>query len=204
VIKLKALRGTTRRLDPPEGAFPDRYRQALDRTVGGAAVPYGYTILTASAGGVLINTHGPPGVGAAGLFLGGAAAGFCATALVTGQGGADGGRAGGPGAAAQGLCSGAAAAAGLALSAPLAHAIAGAVAFGLVSFTATVAYLGLGALATALIDRRGPDGPRSQPVTPATDGVEVTQPRRSTHAHPHRDGRLAAAPDEAAGGVSGV
>ncbi len=44
------------------------YRRSLRRVVGGAAIPYGYTVLVWTSGGVLIETHGPPSAGSAFLF----------------------------------------------------------------------------------------------------------------------------------------
>src|SRR5262245_50991450 len=58
-----------------------RFRHALRQRAGAAAVPYGYTALTAATFGVLIETHGPPTSVAAALFLGGAILGFALAAL---------------------------------------------------------------------------------------------------------------------------
>jgi hypothetical protein len=138
--------------------FQQRYRHALRRRAGATAVPYGYTALTASTFGVLIQTHGPPTSLAAALFLTGAILGFTCTALL---GSAGGGQAYDAAPALTALASGAAAAAAFGVSAVLAHAIDGAISFGAVALAATAVYLGAGALAGALIDHRGPEGARS-------------------------------------------
>jgi hypothetical protein len=136
-----------------------RFRNALRQRAGATAVPYGYTALTASTFGVLIDTHGPPTSGAAALFLTGAILGFTLAAL--------------PGAsddeasahevtpAVTGLASGAAAAAAFGIGALLAHAIDGEISFGAVALAVTAVYLGVGAFAAALIDHRGQEGARS-------------------------------------------
>jgi hypothetical protein len=139
--------------------FRQRYRHALRRRAGATAVPYGYTALTASAFGVLIETHGPPTSAAAALFLAGAVLGFTCTALLASTGGS--GHADDAAPALTGLATGAAAAAAFGVAALLAHVIHGDVSFGAVALAATAVYLGVGALAGALIDRRGPEGARS-------------------------------------------
>jgi hypothetical protein len=120
--------------------------------VGGATVPYGFTVLNAAAGGVLIQTHGPPSTAAALLFLCGAVAGFTAAASLAGRAG----DADAPDFAphALGLCSGVAALGGFACAVPIAHAIDGPLAFGAVGLTVTSVYLSVGALVVALLEGR--------------------------------------------------
>jgi hypothetical protein len=144
---------------PDTGLGSKRFRIALRQRAGATAVPYGYTALTASTFGVLIDTHGPPTSRAAALFLTGAILGFTLAALPgTSSDGADAHEAA---PAVTGLASGAAAAVAFAIGALLAHAIDSDISFGVVALAATAVYLGIGALAAALIEHRGQDGPRS-------------------------------------------
>jgi hypothetical protein len=57
-------------------SFPPRYREQLDRTVGSAAVPYGYTLSIWGAGGVAIHAFGPPSPLEALLYVTGGAVGY--------------------------------------------------------------------------------------------------------------------------------
>jgi len=98
------------------------YRRGLRRVVGGAAVPYGYTLVISTSVGVLISTHGPPDALNAFLFLGGAIAGFAAAALVGGTGPEAIEVGGGLDRRLVGLSSGLAASAGLGATALAAHA----------------------------------------------------------------------------------
>lgn len=171
---------------PHRGGFGDAYRAALQRSVADATVPYGYTILNASAGGVLIRTHGAPTVAAALLFLCGAVAGFTAAALLGGTAGADRPIGLASGAPWLGLCSGVAAASGFGVTAIIAHGIGGPIAFGVVAFCATTVYLCVCALGVALVARLGP-------VTPGPRVATSTVPRlpRSAYGgrrHSRRDG----------------
>ena len=128
------------------------FRAALLRGVDGATVPYGFTVLNAAAGGILIQTHGPPSTEAAMLFLCGAVAGFTATASFAARaGGAD-----APQLAphALGLCSGVAALSGFVCALPIAHAIDGPLAFGAVGVTVTSVYLSVGAVVVTLLEGR--------------------------------------------------
>ena len=142
------------------GEFRHHCRLALRQRASAAAIPYGYTVLTASSFGVLIETHGPPTSVAAALFLAGAVLGFTLVALCGATSTSVGGAEAAPVPA--GLMSGLAAAAGFAASAPIAHALDGRAAFGAVALTATTVYLGAGAVVAALIAHRGPEGARSQ------------------------------------------
>jgi len=136
------------------------YRSALRRVVGGAAVPYGYTVVTWTSGGVLIESHGAPDLGGAFLFLAGAAVGFGAVAALGGTGSethevsAEIDRRG------VGVSSAVAAAAGLGLSAGAAQFVDGAPAFAIVAFLATAAYFLVGAIGVSLLDRRPPTADR--------------------------------------------
>jgi hypothetical protein len=160
--------------------FGNTYRLALRRSVGDAAIPYGFTILNVSAGGVLIRTHGPPTVDAALLFLCGAIAGFAAVELLATAGRGANGMSATTYRRWRGLSSGAAAAAGFGLSAFIAHAIGGPIAFGVVAIAATAVYLGVAALGPALIDLRNAEGARSQPVTRAMAGVQTSLQREES------------------------
>jgi hypothetical protein len=78
-----------------------------------AALPFGYTLVTWTSGGVLIYRHGPPSLLEAYLFMLGALAGFGAAVLLAGRGGdaeIGGGMASGAGAIVALGCAGAAAA----------------------------------------------------------------------------------------------
>jgi hypothetical protein len=97
-------------------------------------VPYGYTVVTWTSGGVLISTHGPPTVLDAYLFLGGACLGFALLWVLAGKGEVM-GREPGP------VGSVFAAAVALGCGGAVAHLVHGRAAYALVSFAATVAYL---------------------------------------------------------------
>ena len=133
-------------------SFARAYAAALQRAVDGAAVPYGFTVVNAAAGGVLIRVHGPPTMLSALLFLCAAVAGFGAAALIGRSipcagsvAPLDGPR--------LGVCSGAAALAAFACAAPVAQ-LAAPLAFGAVGLTVTSMYLGAGALAAGALTRR--------------------------------------------------
>jgi hypothetical protein len=136
-----------------------RYRRALGRRAAAAAVPYGYTVLTAATAGVLIDTQGPPTSAAAALFLLGAVLGFTLAAQ-PGATGSPRGFEAAPGLTGAG--SGLAALAAFGVSAPIAHAVDGPVAFAAVGFVATTVYLAAGAAVGALTDHRDPEGSRRQ------------------------------------------
>ena len=145
-------------------------RSALRRNLAAAAVPYGFTILNVSAGGVLIRTHGPPTTGEALLFLCGAIAGFTAVGLLAGDpvvGGLPRPRIDGPW---LGLSSGVAAIAGFGCATVIAHTLHGPVAFGAVSTTAIVVYLGVGALGAAVLEQRARHVSRGQLAMFTADG----------------------------------
>jgi hypothetical protein len=126
-------------------------------------VPYGYTALNVMTGATLIRTHGLPATGAALLFLGGAAAGWGAIAALAGGHGEP------PAGRWRGLWSGVAAAVAFGVASAIAHAVHGPLAFGLVAFAATAAYLGVGSLGPAL------------PAAAAADRHDERRP----HVHPH-------------------
>jgi hypothetical protein len=144
---------TLARLDVDRSvSIASSYRHALQRRVAAAGVPYGFTILNVSSGGVLIQTHGPPTFADGLLFLTGAVAGFTAAALLAGASGSadpmndeiDGRW--------LGVSSGVVAIIGFTLAALVAHVVAGPLAFVAVALTATLTYLGVGALGVALLD----------------------------------------------------
>ena len=147
------------------------YRSAQRRVVGGAAVPYGYTVVTWTSGGVLIESHGAPDLGGAFLFLAGAAVGFGAVAALGGTGSethevsAEIDRRG------VGVSSAVAAAAGLGLSAGAAQFVDGAPAFAIVAFLATAAYFLVGAIGVSLLDRRPPTSVTSKTGQPPGGGL---------------------------------
>ena len=129
------------------------YRRGLRRVVGRSSVPYGYTAVTWTSGGMLIDTHGPPTFAGSLMFLAGAILGFSA---VTALGGEDGeGRDG----ATQrhrrrlALTSGAAAIGGLCLAGLVAHDVDGQAAYFLVALVSTTVYFLIAALGMASIDR---------------------------------------------------
>jgi hypothetical protein len=117
---------TTADLRLHRDAFGLVYRSALHRSLDAAAVPYGYTVLTAAAGGMLIQTHGAPAFGEAALYVVGAVTAF---ALVAVLGTAESAPTGGVNAAAavghpwMGLASGIAAMVGFCLAALIGHTI---------------------------------------------------------------------------------
>jgi hypothetical protein len=137
----------------PDGGFRTSYRLALRRGAGAAAIPYGYTILNATAAGLLIRTHGPPTLAGAVLFLCGAVAAFTAVSSLGGTGVPRSAASGEVPARWLGLCSGVAAAGGLGVSALLVHVIRGPAAFGAVALAATSVYLTVAALGAALLAR---------------------------------------------------
>lgn len=132
------------------------YRPSVRRVVGTAAVPYGYTLVTATTAGMLMGTHGPPRTGEAFLFLAGAGTGFALAAGIGGGASAD----GQPepamvDARLVGLMSVAAAAAGLAPASLFAHAIGPAVAWAVAPLVATIVYFLVSAAGLATVNRGG-------------------------------------------------
>jgi hypothetical protein len=123
--------------------IPNRFFTNVRR----AALPYGYTVVTWTTGGVLIHHHGPPDLLQAYLFLLGAGLGLGLIALAAGT---DTDRDPGP---AHRSVIGSVLAAGVALGAGgvLAGAISGQVAYFAVAFAATLAYFVTRALAGALL-----------------------------------------------------
>ena len=112
-----------------------------------AALPYGYTVVTWTTGGVLINHQGPPDLLQAYLFLFGAG---LALGLVALSAGTETDR--DPGPPHRGVIGSVlAAAVALGVGGALGSAIAGDIAFFLVAFSATVAYFVTRALAGALL-----------------------------------------------------
>lgn len=126
------------------------YRSGLRRAVGDAAVPYGFTALVWTSGGVLVSRHGVPTLAPALLFLGGVVLGFGASALLGGEGSQD-------AASADldprlvGLGSGVAAALGLLAAAEVSKLVDGDLAYGLVGLSATAVYFLAGAAGLALV-----------------------------------------------------
>ena len=96
----------------------DRLRWSVDR----AAVPYGFTVVLWTSGGVLIERHGAPDLLQAYLFLAGACGAVALAALLAGRGDADGAERG-P------LASAVGAAVGLGCAGVVAHAVSGDVAY---------------------------------------------------------------------------
>lgn len=132
------------------------YRHGLRRVMGGAAVPYGYTVVVWTSGGVLIHTHGPPSPASAFLFLGGAVLAFVAVSLLGGAGTEavessaelDGRWAG--------LSSGIAAAVGLGGAVIVAGVFESSLAFPLGALLATAMYLLVSGAGRVLVDRVDP------------------------------------------------
>jgi hypothetical protein len=60
-----------------------RYLSALASVTRGSALPYGYTITVWASGAVLSHLRGPPGIGAAFVFVLGAVGAFAAIGLGT-------------------------------------------------------------------------------------------------------------------------
>jgi hypothetical protein len=65
----------------------NRHRERLRWSVRNAALPYGYTVVTWTSGGVLIATHGAPDLLNAYLFLAGACGAFALVAWFARGGG---------------------------------------------------------------------------------------------------------------------
>ena len=63
------------------------YCRRLRRVVGRSSVPYGYTAVTWTSGGMLIDTHGPPTFAGSLMFLAGAILGFSAVSALGGEDG---------------------------------------------------------------------------------------------------------------------
>jgi hypothetical protein len=105
----------------------------LGHTVERAGVPYGYTVVTWTCGGVLISTHGAPSLLEAYLFLAGACAAFALVARFASGREARGHE---PGVAAGVV----AAALALGSGGGVAHAVHGRPAYFLVAFAATLVY----------------------------------------------------------------
>jgi hypothetical protein len=61
-------------------------RSVLRSTLRHGALPFGYTLVTWTSGGVLIHGHGAPSLLDAYLFMLGALAGFATAALIAGRG----------------------------------------------------------------------------------------------------------------------
>lgn len=142
----------------------DAWRRGLPTVVDGAAIPYGYTLVVAASGGVLIHTHGPPGSGAAYRFLG------------RGGGRPRPGPRRGPGPIGApmsdapdprlAVVGGVAAAVALGLADLVAEAVDGHAAFPLATFVATVAYLGLAGAGAAFFTLSPTPHPRRADVHP--------------------------------------
>jgi len=130
------------------------YRKGLRQIMGGAAVPYGYTLVIATSVGVLMRTHGAPTSGDAFLLLAGAGLGFAGVALASGSGPETHGVTRDIDRRWVGVSSALAAAVGLGLAVLVTHAVGGPGAFGLVGLITTVAYFAVGAAGVALIERR--------------------------------------------------
>ena len=136
--------------DPPTASV-SALRDGLGRVVGGAAVPYGYTVSVWTSGGLLVATHGTPTTATAFLFLLGAVGTFTVLSLVAG-------------APAQrhapvphhriAVTSALAAAVGFGVAAMVADEITGTAAYLLVPVVATGAYFLIGALGATLAVRR--------------------------------------------------
>jgi len=121
--------------------------------MGGASIPYGYTVVVWTSGGVLIQTHGPPSAGSAFLFLGGAVLAFAAVSGLAGAG---------PEVAETsadldgrwvGTSSGIAAAIGLGGAVVVAGVFESSVAFPLAALLATALYLLVSAAGMVLVQR---------------------------------------------------
>lgn len=137
------------------------YRKGLRQIVGGAAVPYGYTLVIATSVGVLMRTHGAPTSGDAFLLLAGAVLGFAGVALASGSGPETHGVTPETHGVTRdidrlwvGVSSALAAAVGLGLAVLVTDGVGGPGAFGLVGLITTVAYFAIGAAGVALIERR--------------------------------------------------
>lgn len=149
------------------------YRSSVRRIAAAAAVPYGYTMVTATTAGVLMGTHGAPGTGDAFLFLAGAGSGFVLVSAIGGAPEADDG-ASAPVPAdprATGACSAVAAAAGLGGGAVMAHALDGGAAFAAGPLLATATYFLASAAGDALLARRGSARLADGPAAAARDDV---------------------------------
>ena len=124
-----------------------RVRSRFFTNVRRAALPYGYTVVTWTTGGVLIHHHGPPNLLQAYLFLIGAGLALTMIALAAGT---DSDRDPGP-AHRSVIGSVLAATAALGAGGGLAGAISGQAAFFIVGFTATLVYFVTRAVAGALL-----------------------------------------------------
>jgi hypothetical protein len=108
-------------------------RERLRSSVRQAAVPYGFTVVIWTSGGVLIETHGAPNVLDAYLFLAGACGAVALASAIAGRGTAAGPHRGS-------LASGVAAAVALGCAALVAHAVSGEIAYFLVGLVAALVY----------------------------------------------------------------
>lgn len=132
------------------------YRRSLRRVVAGAAIPYGYTVLVWTSGGVLIETHGPPSAASAFLFLGGAVLAFAAVSLLGGAGPENAEDSADLDGRWAGLSSGIAAAVGLGAAVIVAYVFASSLAFPLAALLATALYLVVSGAGMVLADRVDP------------------------------------------------
>ncbi|MDQ3241051.1 MAG: hypothetical protein M3515_01825 [Actinomycetota bacterium] len=132
------------------------YRRSLRRVVAGAAIPYGYTVLVWTSGGVLIETHGPPSAASAFLFLGGAVLAFAAVSLLGGAGPENAEDSADPDGRWTGLSSGIAAAVGLGAAVIVAYVFESSLAFPLAALLATALYLVVSGAGMVLADRVDP------------------------------------------------
>lgn len=130
------------------------YLRALETTVHGAGLPYGYAVTVWSTGSSLSHARGLPSVGNLFLFAAGAAAAYGGVRLLTWgtQEEAERPLTRSPYPIRAGLLH--IAAIGLAVASAVAIAqIASAVAWSLASFTATLVYLGASSVEVALVER---------------------------------------------------
>lgn len=132
------------------------YRRSLRRVVAGAAIPYGYTVLVWTSGGVLIETHGPPSAASAFLFLGGAVLAFAAVSLLGGAGPENAEDSADLDGRWAGLSSGIAAAVGLGAAVIVAYVFESSLAFPLAALLATALYLVVSGAGMVLADRVDP------------------------------------------------
>lgn len=113
------------------------FRLSLRRAVEDAAVPYGFTALIWTSGGVLVSRHGVPTLEPAMLFLAGVALGFGASALL---GADEDAHAAALDPRLVGLASAVSAGLGLLSAAAVAELVDGNLAYGLVGLCATAVY----------------------------------------------------------------
>ncbi len=132
------------------------YRRSLRRVVAGAAIPYGYTVLVWTSGGVLIETHGPPSAASAFLFLGGAVLAFAAVSLLGGAGPENAEDSADLDGRWAGLSSGIAAAVGFGGAVIVAYVFESSFAFPLAALLATALYLVVSGAGMVLADRVDP------------------------------------------------